>query len=137
MSTWDLRVYFVCTFLWTYNYFIFFKSTCQKKRSLGKARAAWQSQALHIVAPTANPRTRHHRSPMKKETCTKHPFLKSRNQQRGTRREMTGFVQTQTILITEPCAASRGVYCLPNPQSMFYGLNDPSWVLPIIGWCNT
>lgn len=46
---------------------------------------------------------------------------------------MTGFVQTQTILIAEPCAASRGVYCLPNPQSMFYGLNDPSWVLPIIG----
>lgn len=110
-SPWDLPLH-----LWLFffpqlpirNYFIFFfkkrvHPTKEKERSLGKE----SSSRLATRGPTNSSSSRKIQEPgsqkprEKGEVC-QHPFLKSRNRHKGTRREITGFVQTKPILIPDP-----------------------------------
>lgn len=75
------------------------KSIYKKKRSLGKARAAWQSQALQGAALVGNPRTSGIlRSAAKKERCPKRPFLKPRNQWQWVKLYPAGHMMTRHLI---------------------------------------
>ena len=89
----------------------------QEEKIFRKSRSCLAKPGSTDGGSSSKPKNGPHRSPEKQKTHTKHLYLRSRNQRRGTRREMTGFVQTQTILIPDPSAPVIGVWwwwCSPK-----------------------
>ena len=82
----------------------------QEEKIFRKSRSRWARSGSTDSGYSSKLKNGPHKSPVKKKTHTKRLYLRSRNQWGGTKREITSFVQTQTILIPDPCSPVIGVW---------------------------